>query len=74
MTTSYCIVCKRDTPVTGGKISMAKNGRQMMKGKCSFCKRTKCMFVKGNGKSNKKTSKGESDSDSDEFSSDSDYE
>jgi hypothetical protein len=41
----YCVKCKAKTPTTDAKEVVAKNGRPMIKGKCSKCGTTKCRFI-----------------------------
>jgi len=50
--TSYCLVCKRETP-WGGKtqLKVTRNNRKMMCGKCGDCGRRKCSFIRGSSTS-----------------------
>ena len=50
MVKSYCVKEKRITDCVPGseRFVIAKNGRLMMKCKCSSCGITKTKFVKGN--------------------------
>lgn len=45
MESIYCVKCKAKTPTKDAKEVVAKNGRLMIKGKCTKCNTTKCRFV-----------------------------
>lgn len=57
MVNSYCVTCKNTTATKDPKVSLAKNGRKMMKGVCGVCGRKKCQFMKSTGTSSVKTKK-----------------
>lgn len=42
---SYCVRCKRETPMQNPTVTKAKNGRTMLKGKCGNCGMIKTKFV-----------------------------
>ena len=42
---SYCVKCKTKTNSVGETLSTTKNGRSMMKSKCTNCGTTKTRFV-----------------------------
>ena len=44
---SYCLVCKKRTDTLNPKQFKAKNGRNMIKGKCAVCGKNKSITVKG---------------------------
>lgn len=46
MTEIYCLRCKSKTPTTDVTEAMSKNGRKMLRGKCSVCGTKKSVFVK----------------------------
>lgn len=41
----YCLTCKNETETNDITHVTSKNNRNMIKGKCSICGRTKCRFV-----------------------------
>lgn len=43
---SYCVKCRRSTKTLEPRLTTAKNGRKMMKGKCAICNSGKCRFLK----------------------------
>lgn len=45
--TGWCCGCRAMRSISGGKNTRTKNGRNMVKGKCSKCGTTMCRFVKG---------------------------
>ena len=45
----YCVKCKRITETGDLQNVVSKNGRNMKRGKCVVCKRTKTQFVKRGG-------------------------
>ncbi|MDR3596561.1 MAG: DUF5679 domain-containing protein [Clostridium sp.] len=62
MTSSYCVKCKHQTATVGGKLTVSKNGKNMVKGKCAECGSNKSTFTGGSvgkaGKQGKKKGKG----------------
>jgi hypothetical protein len=42
---AYCMKEKKMMPMTGGKETKMKNGRSMMKGKCSKCGTGMCKIM-----------------------------
>ncbi len=42
---SYCVKCRTKTPSQNPSMSMAKNGRPMVKSTCSRCGTSKSSFV-----------------------------
>jgi hypothetical protein len=42
---SYCVKCKKQTPIINPSVAKAKNGRPMLKGKCGNCGMVKTKFV-----------------------------
>ena len=42
---SYCVKCKTKTGSVGETLTTTKNGRKMMKSKCTNCGTTKTRFV-----------------------------
>jgi len=45
---AYCVGCKNKQSVKNGKKSKAKNGRDMVKGRCGKCDGKVTVFVKKN--------------------------
>ena len=43
---SYCLKCKKDTNMVDMTSVKTKNNRNMIRGKCIECGRTKCKFLK----------------------------
>ena len=43
---NYCLKCKKKQKIDDVKNTKSKNGRNMLKGKCSVCGTTVCKFVK----------------------------
>ena len=42
----YCVKCRSKTPTVNPHRAVAKNGRKMIKGKCSRCGCSKVQFTK----------------------------
>lgn len=49
--TGRCMTCQKQVKISGCKLTKAKNGRLMAKGKCGNCGTTVCSFVKNGTKS-----------------------
>ena len=47
---SWCVKCKRKTPIMNPQIRITKNNRSQMRSTCPTCGITKTQFVSGNTK------------------------
>ena len=45
MEKGYCMRCKKQMEMVGGKITTMKNGRKMMRGKCKKCGTGMCRIL-----------------------------